>query len=210
MLIDNCIAEKEEELKPTQAWTCKWCKTDNPETKLFCQQCFKAFKYSAPNYDAPRITYDLACRAVTICLRFTYASTSFQDPKDMMKELKGYKDKDLSDPHIFANVDEILWNACAHLDMKFCGNDITNMLNQSELIEECIEAEEKSHESFLKQKEKSIKNMYEDPDTFEVKGSKKGTTYLVNLEKRLCTCPGFKYQNDCKHVNMEKKPKKKK
>jgi hypothetical protein len=204
------IAEEKDDPKPTEAWSCKWCKTDNSETSQLCAKCFKAFKYSDPNYDAPRITYDLACRAVSVCLLDTYHSTSFENPKDMMKELKEYKDKDLSDPQIFSNVDEILWNACAHLDMKFCGNDIGHMLNQSDLIEDIIVGEEEAHKRILKLKEEGLKNIHKDPDTFTVEGSKKGTTYLVNLEKGLCTCLGFKYRSNCKHINMSKKPENKK
>ena len=33
----------------------------------------------------------------------------------------------------------------------------------------------------------------------EVTGSK-GNIYFVDTEKRTCTCPGFTYRGDCKHV----------
>jgi len=138
----------------------------------------------------------------------TYVGTSFEHPKDLMKQLEEYSKKDLNDPEIFDACDEILWNACAHLDFKFVGSELGHMLNMSSAIEESLYAEESYHEEKEKRKEQALKDIQKDPDTFEVKGSKKGTTYSVNLEKRLCTCPGFKFRNDCKHVNMEKKPKK--
>jgi len=35
--------------------------------------------------------------------------------------------------------------------------------------------------------------------TVEVKGSK-GNSYFVNLEDKTCTCPGFTFRGNCKHV----------
>jgi hypothetical protein len=39
-----------------------------------------------------------------------------------------------------------------------------------------------------------------DPDVVEVKGSKPGAVYLVNLKENTCTCPGYTYRGQCKHV----------
>jgi len=36
-------------------------------------------------------------------------------------------------------------------------------------------------------------------NTKEVVGSK-GQTYIVNLDDNTCTCPGFTFRGDCKHV----------
>ena len=33
----------------------------------------------------------------------------------------------------------------------------------------------------------------------EVKGST-GKTYIIDLDKKTCTCPGFTYRGNCKHV----------
>lgn len=33
----------------------------------------------------------------------------------------------------------------------------------------------------------------------EVKGSK-GNSYFVNIEDKSCTCPGFTFRGDCKHI----------
>jgi len=35
--------------------------------------------------------------------------------------------------------------------------------------------------------------------TVEVKGSK-GNSYFVNKEEKTCTCPGYTFRGDCKHV----------
>jgi hypothetical protein len=222
-----------------EPWTCKWCdfynclppddpvgcnrcekrgtcyfhagkcKKENCDNDT-CYQCFKHFKYSDPEYDAPGITYDLALRAVKICLYKGWSDSSYEDPKDMMKELKSYEGKDLNDRAILSNCDEILWNCCAITDDRHVCDNLGHMLNQYDDIESCLCHYEKGIERKEKEIEKGLEKIHKDPDTFEVKGSKKGTSYLVNIEKRLCTCPGFKFQRNCKHIHMEKKPKKKK
>jgi hypothetical protein len=149
-------------------------------------------------------------RAVKVCLYKGWADSSFEDPKEMMKELKSYAGKDLSDPIILSNCDEVLWNCCAIMDCKFLCDHLGHMLNQYDKIVAELRVDEKNIEKKERSIEQGLKNMQKDPDTFEVKGSKKGTSYLVNLEKRLCTCPAFKFGRDCKHVKMEEKPKKKK
>jgi hypothetical protein len=40
-----------------------------------------------------------------------------------------------------------------------------------------------------------------DTDTIiEVKGSKSGVVYRVNTQEHTCTCPGYTFRGDCKHV----------
>ncbi len=38
------------------------------------------------------------------------------------------------------------------------------------------------------------------PDVVEVAGSKQGVVYLVNTRDKSCTCPGYTFRGDCKHV----------
>ena len=38
-----------------------------------------------------------------------------------------------------------------------------------------------------------------EPVVLEVKGSK-GNSYFVNVEEKTCTCPGFTFRGDCKHI----------
>lgn len=39
-----------------------------------------------------------------------------------------------------------------------------------------------------------------DPDVVEVQGSKPGSVYLVNTKENTCTCPGYTFRGQCKHV----------
>lgn len=39
-----------------------------------------------------------------------------------------------------------------------------------------------------------------EPDVVEVKGSKPGVVYYVNVKEKSCTCPGYTYRGKCKHV----------
>ena len=55
--------------------------------------------------------------------------------------------------------------------------------------------------------EKLTENPFEDlqhptrgePVVLEVKGSK-GNSYFVNKEEKTCTCPGFTFRGNCKHI----------
>lgn len=42
-------------------------------------------------------------------------------------------------------------------------------------------------------------NVFTPNNTKEVIGSK-GQTYIINLDENTCTCPGFTFRGDCKHV----------
>jgi hypothetical protein len=52
-----------------------------------------------------------------------------------------------------------------------------------------------------RRKFKKIGERAEELDTniIEVKGST-GKTYIIDLDKKTCTCPGFTYRGNCKHV----------
>ena len=45
----------------------------------------------------------------------------------------------------------------------------------------------------------TVREEKKEPVVVEVKGSK-GNSYFVNIEEKTCTCPGFTFRGDCKHV----------
>lgn len=165
------------------------------------------YKYSDPDYDAYGIMFSCAKRAVQCCINLKYLhDSSYENPKDMMKELERYEKKGFRDYKIFERCDEILWNACAILDWRHIGDNIGNMLNVIEEVEHSLALCEEEYEEEQKELKDKFLNLENHPETFEVRGSKRGTTYLVNLEEGVCTCPSFKYNDYCKHL-QKKKPK---
>lgn len=46
---------------------------------------------------------------------------------------------------------------------------------------------------------KDFDKAHKEPMVVEVKGSK-GNSYFVNIEEKTCTCPGYTFRGDCKHV----------
>lgn len=46
---------------------------------------------------------------------------------------------------------------------------------------------------------KDLEQPQKEPMVVEVKGSK-GQVYTVNIEEKTCTCPGYTFRGDCKHI----------
>ena len=57
----------------------------------------------------------------------------------------------------------------------------------------------KARRKFKKIGERPDPQTEKDSNIIEVKGST-GKTYIVDLDKQTCTCPGFTYRGNCKHV----------
>ena len=56
--------------------------------------------------------------------------------------------------------------------------------------------------SIKHRKFKFVKKYSSDEKTVEIKGSKGNVYYVTINDKKTCSCPGFKYRQDCKHIGM--------
>lgn len=162
-------------------------------------------KYSDPEFDAYGKMFHTAKRAVQMCIDKRYFHNgSFENPKDMMKELLEYEKKGFKKRTVFERCDEILWNVCMIDDYVYANNMMGSMIDILDDINELLD----QHDMEKEELQEKIDDIANDPDTFEVSGSKRGTKYLVNLEQGICTCPGFKFRGECKHLHMRKRAKK--
>ena len=57
----------------------------------------------------------------------------------------------------------------------------------------------KSRRKFKKIGERPDPKTEQDSNIIKVKGST-GKEYIIDLDKKTCTCPGFTYRGNCKHV----------
>jgi hypothetical protein len=209
----NCLPPQD----PTECNRCQHdkslCAFHSGKTKkedcdnIFCYSCRKHYKYADPNYDAPTILYNLTVRAVKMRLLSTGLNNLSPAEKRMKQRIENLADKDWSDPVVFDALDDILWDSFVRNDSTTPFHYLGEMLIVSEEIDKFLSQEEEAYARKEKRQEKNLLDIEKDPDTFEVKGSKKGTSYFVNLELEVCTCPGFKFRSNCKHIHMKKKPK---
>lgn len=165
--------------------------------------CKKEYQYADPNFDAPGTLHRLADRAVKLFQLSNRSHALTSEQKIMLQDFKHYSTQDWSDPKVFEELDTVLWEAL------FDGDEtqfpyLGYMLSYSEEIEEWLSSQEAKHARKEKRIEKLLEEIEADPDTFIVAGSKQGTSYFVNLELEVCTCPGFKFKRDCKHIHMER------
>lgn len=171
-----------------------------------CHNCNKHFKYTDPNYDGLGVMMRETKRALSCFSNTCRYSTSFEDPREMKKDFAQIE-KLLANGKIrkqvaLERVDEILWNACMHLDIRQAGDHIAEMLN---VIDSIIPDITSSIEYCAKMEDdykKNVEKIKRDPKTFKVKSSDKKSTYLVNLEHSYCSCPGFTNHGYCKHLDQ--------
>jgi hypothetical protein len=177
-------------------------------TNHTCSDCWKHFKYSDPEYDQLGVMIREAKRALSFCSKTENYDHDFEDPREMRKDIRAIEKElatgKISKEDALERADEILWNACIHLDFRYCGGEIGFMLNLIDDIIEDLDDYAEYQEAKKEYKMERAEEIKKHPETFEIKSSDKKTTYLVNLERRYCSCPGFTNYDDCKHVNMPK------
>ena len=227
------VAEKALKCKQREAWTCKLCDFYNclpPEdplqcnlckheeqgpcafhagkiqkedcTNIYCYACKKAYQYADPSFDAPGTLHRLADRAVKVFIK-NYGHSLSAEQKNMVKEFEFLTTQDWSEPRTFRELDTVLWEALFEEDEPLFPH-LGYMLSYSEEIDEWLTEEEGKQAREEERVVKCLQEIEEDPDTFIVAGSKKGTSYFVNVELEVCTCPGFHFKRYCKHIHMER------
>jgi len=98
-----------------------------------CYSCEKHFRYSDPNYDAAGILLKEAKRAVEICLKTKRSNSDFENPKEMMKDIKNIEERisagTITREIVIDRCDEILWNACVQIDIRYVADELGSLLN---------------------------------------------------------------------------------
>lgn len=151
--------------------------------------------------DAERFLFKQAKRGVQSCIDTKAYNTDFEDPKDLMYQLK-HLNKNCDIPRAVKRkgnlevLDEILWNACMHHDWRHCGGSPGQMMSAMEEIDQCLQ----DHKECFVERAQEIEEIVKDPNTKQIRGSKRNK-YFINAEKRYCSCPAFQYgSSDCKHL----------
>jgi hypothetical protein len=156
--------------------------------------------------DFERLMYKCAKRTVQMCLDNDLCRDGFEEypPKEMMKKLNNFKVKGetraIRQMKVIYRLDDMIrdgWFQDESEDYLDIINHQKPALSLMHVFDDVLCRHEKSMAENLE----IIKN---DPDTFEVKGSK-GDIYFVNKEEYFCTCLGFKYRNECKHLKQRRK-----
>ncbi len=170
-----------------------------------CGACWKNFRYSDPNYDALGVMMQLAKKALSLLRSDQFTDNDFANPKWMRNDFQEIEDKlaagTISKDVALDHVDNILWNTCGHMDFRYAGNSLGDMLDWIDDISKDLIW----YERFVNEREQDQHDFAEEmkahPGTFQVKSSDRKTTYYVNIDKQYCSCPGFKNCRKCKHLN---------
>jgi hypothetical protein len=162
--------------------------------------------------EAERLMYKQARRAIQLCIDNDVYDSNWTHPKRLMKDLECLKNSKITHRAMKSNknmsiIGECLFEACMNLgDMKYL--DIGHTLYHMSEIDADLDMYETHYEERRAYREQRLEMIKNDPDTAEVQGSK-GELYLTNKEGNFCTCLGFKYYGECKHLRKKifhKKP----
>lgn len=154
--------------------------------------------------DIERLMYKQARRAIQICIDNDVYNSDWSHPKSLMKELDRLKNSKITHRAIKTDnnmtiIGECLFEACMNLgDMKYL--DIGETLQDMSEIDSDLKNCEFFYEGCEKRRKSRLEYIKEHPDTVEVVGSK-NEIYYTNKEEDYCTCLGFKYRGDCKHLH---------
>lgn len=183
------------------------CGKDMSTSNTSCYSCWNDYRYVYPSDEIINIMIREAKRG----LKYIRGSGNSDciHPRELSKDLerleKQIAENSISKVDMMDVADEILWHVSFHHGLEWISigevlehlDDIIRYNNRLERRQIQIDQERLEH----------IEEMKSHPDTFEVQSSDKKTIYLVNLELRFCTCPGFAARETCKHLKMKKKHK---
>lgn len=153
--------------------------------------------------DVERLMYKQAMRAIHLCLDNDIHDGDWSHPKNLLKDLQGIAESDITHRAMktvnnMRIISEALFEAYMNLgDMKYL--DTGEILRDMDQIVSDLDMHENWQAELKEMRRNRLQKIKDDPDTVEVKGSH-GEVYFVNKEENCCTCLGFKYRGNCKHL----------
>lgn len=151
--------------------------------------------------DMERFMYKKARTAVQKCIRCDIWDREYVNPFVLSKQLENLDmgagiSESVRKARIMDYLEHIYWNACMNLCEAFSGEDELFGYMHLLLYSRHYGGEEQVQKERLEQFKTKA-------GTHQIKGSQ-GDDYWVNPEEGFCTCLGFKYRNDCKHLKRKR------
>lgn len=161
--------------------------------------------------EVERLLYKLTARAVNICVVHKYVD---EDETDDYKELKEDFDelhkvdidhRSIKTHHMMKKMNNMITRAFAMFNMleefelTTLSEDHLDCLKKFKQIDKYLAEIEDFDERKAEERAKHLEFIKNHPGTVLVKGSH-GETYFTNKEENFCTCLGFKYRDECKHL----------
>lgn len=151
--------------------------------------------------DMERFLYKKARMAVQKCIRCDVWDREYANPVVLSKQLENLDmgtgiSESIRKARIMDYLENIYWNACMNLCEVLSGDE--ELFGYIHLL--LLSRHRGGNEQVQKERIEQFKTK---AGTHQIKGSQ-GDNYWINLQERFCTCPGFKYRNECKHLKRKR------